>query len=96
MAQDLSKEEKTGLNDILLYVDGNGGEGGISVIFERNHAIEFAAGLFEAAKNLAPGQNSIALQLEGKMILKDKAILSDIDYSGKKEDADDNAKAKAN
>ena len=45
--------------------------------------------LLEAAENLEEGQPNVAFVLEGHMIPKKKAMLTNIDYTEKKEEVAD-------
>lgn len=81
------KDLSDGLNDVLLYVNGTIAPGTISIIMDKNYAIKHAEALLDAAQSLGGGQPNVAFVLEGHMIPKKKAMLTNIDYSEKGEEA---------
>ena len=74
------------LNEVILYVNGTVAPGTISVIMTKEYALAHAKALTEAAEALGPGQKEVGFMLEGHMIPKNKAMVSNIDYTKKEEE----------
>ena len=69
------KTMEGGLGEAVYYIDGSVGAGKISLVFEKEFAKAYAKGLLDAAENAPEGARDVGMELDVKLVPKNKIFL---------------------